>query len=158
MRDRRSTASLHYVVSIAATAACLAMGCDGADQMRSALESHRTEWAQRISTLRSRDVDLEAALAAIPADPGGAGAPAARLKRRRLQASIVGARQTLADMEAHAADGTREVEAAIGRNDPEAQVALNGLVDRMNEYVRQQEQALAANTEAMTRVGKDVGP
>jgi len=107
-----------------------------------------------MSALRSRASDLERAYAALPPQRGGE-APPARLRRWRLEASIAGSRQRLADMETNLAQSVSDVEGAIGRDAGEGREALAGLIGRMDLYLRQQQQTLAANEEALSRIGGD---
>jgi hypothetical protein len=144
------------LLSAVATVA-VAGGCGKADQTRSAFETHSTELGQKVAALRSRTSDLESRFRMLPPQSGDT-AIAAQIQRRRIQASIIGTRQTLVDIQAHLADSGREVEAAIRRGDAEGEGALSGVIARMNEYVRQQEQTLAANEDALTRIGGDVRP
>ena len=151
----RSWASHPLVVLLGVAA--LAGACDRSAEIRSALEVQHADWNRRVSALQSRVGNLEARLKALPPAPnGGNGAPL--VQRQRLQASVIGARQTLSDIQSHAADGVRDVESAIRRGHAEGQEALGGLAARMNEYLQQQEQALAVNEDAITRVGEDIRP
>jgi hypothetical protein len=140
-----------------AVVAALALACDGSEQMRSELEIHRAEWARRIAALQAHAVDVESAFAAMPRPARGDARAPGQLRRLRLEASIAGSRQALADLETHLAQSVRDVEAAIGRDGAEGREALNGLIGRMDEYVRQQEEALATNQQALNRTGEDVG-
>jgi len=140
---------------IALTCAMAVSGCDRSNELRSALEVQRGGWSRRASALQVRVSNLEARLNALPADTRG-GNGTALVQRARLQASVIGARQTLIDIQSHAADGARDVESAIGRSRAEAEETLGGLAARMNGYLQQQEQALAVNEDAITRVGEDV--
>jgi len=153
--------------SIAIWAAGLVLGvvafagaCDKSGELKSALDSHRSEWSRQLSALQGRATNLESRFKALPPLPSGDGAAAvaARAKRRGLQASIIGTRQALVDIQSHAADSTRELEAAIGRGEADMQEGLGEVVGRVNGYIRQQEQALAVNEEAMTHTGEDVRP
>jgi predicted nucleic acid-binding Zn-ribbon protein len=148
---RRWSWLLLFVVGTVA----LAGACDKSDQTRSALETHRTEWSRQIAALKSRTSDLEQRFKGLPPQ-SGATAIADQAQRRRLQASIIGTRQTLADMESHLAESAREIETAIRQGQTEGEEALNGVIARMNEYVGQQEQTLALNEDALTRTGGGV--
>jgi hypothetical protein len=151
--SRRSKSWLAVLLGIAA----LASACSKSGELRSALELQRSDWNRRVSALQARVGNLEARLHALPAASSG-GAGATQVQRGRLQASVTGARQTLIDIQSHAADGARDVESAIRKGDGEGQEALSGLAARMNEFIGQQEQALAVNEDAITRVGEDVRP
>jgi hypothetical protein len=130
----------------------LAGACDKSDEMQAALDGHRTGWDQRISALKARTSDLEQRFKQLP-PPSGKSTVTEQVQRRRLQASIIGTRQTLFDIQSHVADSARELETASRQGNAEGQEALNGVIARTDEFVRQQEQALAANEEAMTRMG-----
>ena len=153
-RRRRFWASGRAVLCFGVIA--LAGACDKSDDLRSALESHRTNWVQRVSALQDRASGLEQRLKAQP--PGGNATIAAQAERRRLEASIAGSRQTLFDMQTHVTDSVREVETALRQGSAQAEETLNGVVGRMNEYVRLEEQTLAVNEAALTRIGEDVRP
>jgi hypothetical protein len=132
----------------------LAGGCDKSEQIRSALEEHRAEWAGRLATLHGREVTLEGRFAALPAPGGKEDANVQRAQRRRLEASIAGTRQTLADIELHVDESAREVEAAIGRGETEGQEALDAVSARMGEYLHRQEEELASGEAAVVRVAE----
>ena len=139
-----------------AVVAAFALACDGSEQMRSELEIHRAEWARRIGALQTRAVDVESAFAALPRPAKGDPRTPGQLRRLRLEASVAGSRQALSDLETHLAQSVQDVEAAIARDSAEGREALNGLIGRMDEYVRQHEEALAANQDALKRIGEDV--
>ena len=141
--------------ALVAVLAGLAAACDGAEQTRAVLEARRDEWAQQMSELRNRAGDLERAYAALRPQLAREARAAARLRRWRLEASIAGSRQRLADMETNLAQSVSEVEAAIGRDGGEGREALAGLIGRMDLYIREQDEALAANEEALSRIGED---
>src|SRR5262245_27249867 len=145
--------SLRVAAVLLLGGAALAGACDKSDQTRSALEIHRTEWDKQISALSRRNSDLEARFRALPA-PKGDDLVAAQAQRRRLQASIVGTKQTLADIQSHLTDSAQQVEAAIGQGPVEGEEALNGVIVRMNEYVRLQEQTVAVNEDALLHTGE----
>jgi hypothetical protein len=135
----------------------LAAACDKAGQTRSTFEVHRAGWDRRISALKSRTSDLEQRFFGLPPLRGGGGV-AAHAQRRRLQASIIGTRQTLADIESHVAESAGEIEMANSQGGGESEDVLNGVIGRVNEFVRQQEQTQAANDEALTRMGGSAEP
>ena len=137
-------------------AIALAGACDKSDELRSTLETRRSAWVQRVSALQSRASNLEQRLKAQP-PPAGNAPVAEQAQRRRLEAAVAGSRQTLFDMQTHITESVRDVETAIGQDRVQGEEALTGVASRMNEYVQQQEQALAANEEALTRTGKDIG-
>ena len=138
-----------------ALALTLAGACDKSDRTRAELDTHRAEWSRQISALKSRASDLEARFKGLPSLSGGA-AIAEQAQRRRLEASIIGTRQTLADMESHLADSAREIEAAIQQDQTRGEEALTGVVARMNEYVRREGQTVAMNEDVLIRLGEDV--
>ena len=146
---------LRTVISL--TCAMAVSGCARSNELRSALDVQRGNWSRRVSALQVRVSDLEARLNALPAEPKG-GDGTVRVQRVRLRASVTGARQTLIDIQSHAADGARDVDAAIRQGHDEGEQALHALAARMNEFIGQQEQALAMNEDAITRIGEDVRP
>jgi hypothetical protein len=149
----RERAAIVPAMGFALALLTFAGGCDKSGQIRSTLESDRAAWGRQISALQGRLNDVEAKFSALPAAPAsGEGAAVALAQRQRLQASIVGTRQTLIDIQSHIADSTREVEAAIREGDVAGEAALEGVVGRVTEYLRQQEQTLALNDEAMNRM------
>src|SRR5262245_42940087 len=137
------------------TIGAVAGACDKSGEVQSALELQRADWNRRVAALQGRVGNLEARLHALPPAPAGANT-AALAQRQRLQASVIGARQTLIDIQSHAADGARDVESALRRDHVEAEETLGGLATRMNEFLQQQEQALAVNEDAITRIGENV--
>jgi hypothetical protein len=135
-------------------AVVLSDGCDRSEQIRSALEQHRAEWAGRLAALRGREATLEKRFAALPAPGGKQDAEVQRAQRRRLEASIAASRQTLVDTERYVEESAREVEAAIGRGEKEAEEALAAVGVRMAEYLHRQEEELASGEAAVVRVAE----
>ena len=137
--------------------AALAAACDKTEQTLGAFATQREGWDRRVSAMRNRTNDLEARFKSLP--PLKADSPvAAQMQRRRLEASIIGTRQTLADIQSHASDSAREIETASRQDNEEGETALSGVIARVNEFVRQQEQALAVNEEAVIRMGGATQP
>jgi hypothetical protein len=151
MTSKRTPKSKHLQLLFLGIAA-LAGACDKSEELQSALDGHRTGWDQSISALKARTSDLEARFKALP-PLSGKSTVAAQVERRGLEASIIGTRQTLFDIQSHVADSAREVETASRQGNAEGQEALNAVIARTDEFVRQQEQALAATQDAMTRMG-----
>jgi hypothetical protein len=148
--------SLSWVVSWIAVVFVISLssGCDKSGQIRSELQSHQAEWSSRLAAMRGREVTLEGRFAALPAPSGGKDADVQQAQRRRLEASIAGSRQTLADIQLHVEESAREVEAAIGHGETEGQEALEAVSARMGEYLHRQEEELASGEAAVIRVAE----
>jgi hypothetical protein len=147
--DRRSPLAIRCLVLVAA----LAGACDKSDQLRSALEVDQAGWNQQISALKARANDLEQRFKALPPEPKGTPL-AVTAQRRRVEAAVMGARQSLFDLERTVADGVRDVEDAIARGDLEGEQALTAAVERLGGYVHQQQQNVEAAEAALLHVGE----
>lgn len=125
--------------------------CERSDQLLSAVEADRVGWEQRTSSLKARASTLDQRLRALPAEP--AGAPMARLaQRRRVEALVIGSRQSIFDLDRNIDDSVRDVKAAIGRGDNEGEQALTAAAETINGYVSQQEQGLGDAEKVMRQM------
>jgi hypothetical protein len=131
----------------------LAGACDKSDQLRSALEIDQAGWNQQIAALKGRANDLDQRFKALPPEPKDAPI-AVTAQRRRVEAAVAGARQSLFDLERAVSDGVRDVEDAIARGESEGEQALTAAVERLGGYVHQQEQNVEAAETALRHVGE----
>jgi len=159
MTERKRSDVIGSAGVVLALVAFLGGGCDKGDEIRSTLETDRAAWDRQVAALRTNVSDLEARFQALPPAPTkGEGAVAAQAQRRRIQASIIGTKQTLFDIQSHIAASVGEVEEGIRQGDDQGNQALNGVAGRVNEYLRQQQQSVAVTQDAMTRMRGETRP
>ena len=115
------------------------------------MDADRIGWEQRTSSLKARVSNLDQRLHALPVQP--AGTPMARLaQRRRVEALVIGSRQSIFDLDRNIDDSVRDVKAAIRRSDNEGQQALTAAAETINGYVSQQEQGLGVAEKVMLQM------
>jgi hypothetical protein len=143
---------LHWILALVAMGV-LGGGCDRSEQLRSTLEMDQAGWNKQVSGLKARVHGLEERFKVL-SPPAHSASIAVFAQRRRVEATVVGARQSLVDLERTIDDGARDVDAAIGRNEIDGEQALAAAVERIGGYVRQQEQNVAAAETALSTLGK----
>jgi hypothetical protein len=128
--------------------------CNKADQVRSALEADQGTWNKHTATLKSRASDLEQRFKSLPAQ--AADAPAKSIaQRRRVEALVAGAQQSLAGLDRNIEENARQVQAAADRDPNNGEQLLASAVHAIDGYFQQQEQNVVTAETALSQLGEE---
>jgi len=140
-------------VGVLLAALMIASSCDRSASTRTALKSQRAAWQARIESLRQRESDMVARLAALPAPKPHAGKSPEMAAHLRVQAEIASSKQSLRNVELYLADEVQAVETMIDRQDDnQVDGTLNQVITQVAGTLDGQERALASAEAALTQL------